>query len=136
LSGLNSTDFVRILQDEKELLSSFRSTLRLLSELKPEEEKYRGKICRDIVQPVADRVSERFRAIADSPHMKTRQAVLASATLSLIKLPLGDYLAAASTLLSKGAWPKKIKKTGTAAGISLTENEPCYMLWKLSIEKS
>lgn len=136
LSGLNSTDFARILQDEKDLLLSFRSTLKLLTELKPEEEKYRGKICRDIVQPVADRVTERFMAMADSPLMKNREAVVASATLSLIKPPLGDYLAAASTLLSKGAWPKKVGKTSTAAGIIHTGNEPCYMLWKLSIEKS
>lgn len=137
ISGLNIKDFAKILNDENDLLSSFRKELKSLTQLNNEEKKHSAEIYQDLIRPRVDKITQKFKSVSEIHKLKVSGVVLVTASLSLLSVAFGDYLAAASTMLSVGTGSAGFVKFESEyqTEIANLKSDPLYLLWKLNKSK-
>lgn len=133
ISGIDVHDFSKVIEDENDLLSGLRKELKSFTQLKPEEVKHQEEIYQDQIRPRIDNINKKFKAISNIHKLKVRGTVLATATLSLLSLSFGDYLTAASQMLSVATGSAGLVKFESEyqTEIENLRNDPLYLIWKL-----
>lgn len=138
ISGLDIKDFAQILNDENDLLYSFRKELKSLTTLKQDEKRYSSEIYQDLIRPRVDKITQKFKSVSEIHKLKVKGVVLVTASLSLLSVAFGDYLAAASTMLGVGTGSAGLVKFESEyqAEIANLKTDPLYLLWKLKNSRS
>lgn len=133
ITGLSIKDFSQVLDDENDLLSGFRKELKSLTQLKPEERKHKSEIYQDLIRPKIDKISQKFKSISNIHKLKVRGTVFATATLSLLSLSFGEYITAATQMISVATGSAGLVKFQAEyqTDIENLKSDPLYLLWKL-----
>jgi hypothetical protein len=133
ISGLSIKDFAQVLDDENDLLSSFRKELKTLTQLKKDEKKHSAEVYQDLIRPRVDKITQKFKSVSEIHKLKVSGVVLVTASLSLLSIAFADYLAAASTMLSVGTGSAGFVKFESEyqTEIANLKSDPLYLLWKL-----
>lgn len=133
ISGLDIKDFAKILDDENDLLSTFRREIKSLTQVKPGDIKYSEEIYQDLIRPRVDKITQKFKSISNIHKFKIRGIVFTTASLSLLSVAFGSYLAAATTMLSVGTGSAGLVKFESEyqSEMENLKNDPLYLLWKL-----
>lgn len=133
IAGLNVEDFTKVIEDEKDLLSGLRKELKTFTQSKPDESKIKEEIYQDLIRPRIDKISQKFKAISNIHKLKVRGTVFATAALSLLSLSFGQYLAAATQMLSVATGSAGLVKFEAEYQTDMEnlKSDPMYLLWKL-----
>jgi len=133
ISGIPAKEFVKIVEDEKDLLTSFRKEIKMLTKLSDNNKIHSDEMYQDILRPRLDTINSKFKSITQLHSFKVKGATLVTATLSLLSLTLGDYLNAASIMIGVGTGSAGLIKfeSDYHNEISNLKNDPMYLLWKL-----
>ncbi|GEM_PF-3570005 len=133
ISGINVKDFAKVIEDHSDLLSGLRKELKSFTHLKPEERKDKEEIYQELIRPRIDKISQKFKSISNIHKLKVRGTVFATATLSLLSLSFGQYLTAATQMLSVATGTAGLVKFEAEyqTDIEKLRDDPMFLLWNL-----
>lgn len=137
LTGTSASDLAKIMNDEADLLSEFRSSLRDLVRDARSKGKDAQEILLDIVGPKVGRLERRFQQIANMNRLKVGGAAVATITLALTSAATGGFVAGAAALVgSSGLLMLAKEYAGARAETQSLKDDPTYLLWKFKKQRS
>jgi hypothetical protein len=130
IDGVSLDDYVKILEDEDDIIVEFRqATKSLIEEVRSGSQDIEA-FQRDVVEPRLAKIERQFRKITDASNARTRTRTLQTAAATLVALAAGGPLAAAVPLVAGGGviadeMSKRRERTAEL------KDDPLYLLWRL-----
>lgn len=137
LSGTSISDFAKIIEDEGDILSSFRVQTKAYMKLLGSGDVTAAEFRRDTIQPKLDQISRKFNQIANMHKLKVAGATVGAVGLGLISLAQTGLAASMSQFISFGLGTVGFIKNETEyqSAIAQLKDIPEYLLWRLSKSK-
>ncbi len=137
IKGLEISEFAKILDAEQDLLGSFRVELKQLSKFSFDNSVELEQIFQDKIKPKIDKINRKFNSICQIHKFKVRGVTLATTTLSLISMAVGNYIGAIGTMITAASGSTGLIKFEEEYQTELNtlKGDPMYLLWKLSKTK-
>lgn len=134
ISGLSAKDFSLVLQDEGDLISSFRYELKKLTDIKNNNYEYSSELYQDLIRPRIDRINQKFKSISELHSFKMKGVTAFTSILSLVSLAAGDFMGAASIIVGLGTGTAGVVKfeADYHSEVNNLKNDSMYLLWRLN----
>lgn len=131
LEGISFKELNLLIDDEYDLLSSFRVELKNAVKIALQENNYLD-LKNDILRPKLDRLDRKFKSIQNLRLLKNLGVITSSLIISLVAIPMSGILAVSKFLgLSLGSAGLIMNEIDTLKGKNSLEDEPFYLLWKI-----
>lgn len=139
ISGLSAKDFSLVLQDEADLISSFRFELKKLTNIKDDNYEFSSELYQDLIRPRVDKINQKFKSVSELHSFKMKGVTAFTSILSLVSMAAGDFMGAASIIIGLGTGTAGLVKfeADYHSEINNLKNDSMYLLWRLNqIRKS
>jgi len=127
------TNLVKVLEDETDLISGFRATLKELSKRVINGENI-DDLKDDVVRPEIDKLNRKFRSITNI-HRLSIGASVAAFTISLISIqvdPQNNFQTLFNALLGSSAIGFVATEIRFQQELDRLKDNPYFLLWKIS----
>lgn len=132
LKGIDLTELTKVLNDNHDLLSSFRVNLKkLIAEAKSSNTNIE-ELKNDIIRPQVDKLSWEFKKIQDIHKLKVYGTTFTTITLGLLAYSTAGISQIISTFLGTGGLGLAIKnEVDFQQEMQKLSNHPLYLMWEL-----
>ncbi|HEY4789488.1 MAG TPA: hypothetical protein VIH57_25735 [Bacteroidales bacterium] len=130
LTGIKLTDLYKVIEDNNDCVSSFRSHIKELIQ-KHDSVKNLNEINQDLIRPDIDKLNGRFSKVAQMHKLRVYGTVVATAVVSLASLNALGINAAIFGLLGTGGLGILNSESKYNEEISLLKDNPMFLLWKI-----
>ena len=130
LDGVSFLDLSKILEDESDLLSSLRSSIKSTIEEAPESKDPRS-IAKDLIDPKIDAINRKFRSIVNTHSFRIAGASLGSVVMAYSAVATSGLSSAIATICGGGGIGLLGKEYSMyKEKINTVKEDPYYFLWK------
>lgn len=136
LKGIPITELNKVLNDNEDLISSFRKNLKLVVDEAKKNSKTLIEMKNDIVRPEVDMISKKFKRVKEIHGLKIAGTVLSTVTLGMVGYSTMGIGSIVSGFLGAGGLGMLVKQEVDYKNeIAKLEDNPFYLMWKFKNEK-
>lgn len=136
LKGIPISELNKVLNDNEDLISSFRKNLKLVVNEAKKNSKTLNEMKNDIVRPEVDMISKKFKRIKEIHGLKVAGTVLSTITLGMVGYTTMGIGSIISGFLGAGGLGLLVKEEVDYKNeIAKLEDNPFYLMWKFKNEK-
>jgi hypothetical protein len=130
LSGIKLTDLYKVVEDNSDCISTFRSHIKDLIR-NYHSIKSLKEINQDLIRPDVDKLNGRFKKVAEMHKLRVYGTLVVSATISLASLNMLGINTAIYGLLGTGGLGIINSESKYKADMSSLKDNPMFLLWKI-----
>ena len=129
-------ELVKILEDNEDVISSFRKHLKELVSQSKKDGKTIEEMKNDLVQPELDIINRKFRSVANIRKLKIGGTVLSTAALGLMTYPVAGFGPILSSILGSGGMGLLVRsQVEFLKEVDKLKDNPLYLMWKIKKKK-
>lgn len=130
LDGVNFTDLSKILEDEEDLLSGLRSSIKVATQEVSNTDDFLT-IRKDIIDPKVDALNRKFNSIVNSHFFKVTGAAVGTVALAYTAVSTVGVAASIATICGSGGLTLLGKEySDYRTKINELKDDPYYFLWR------
>lgn len=137
LQGIAIAELAKVLNDNQDLLSTFRANLKLVIDRAKDTGKNLEELHNDVLRPEIERLGRELRTVANFHRMKVAGTVFGTVSLGLCALFTNGAVQAASALATSGGGALLINHIADYyRGKEEVKRNPYYLFWEFKRRQS
>lgn len=137
LQGIPIAELAKVLNDNQDLLSTFRANLKLVIDKAKDSDKDLKELHNDVLRPEIDRLGHELKTVANIHRMKLAGTVFGTVSLGLSALLTSGAVQAASALASSGGGALLINHIADYyREKEKLKRNPYYLFWEFKRRQS
>lgn len=136
LKGIPFSELVKVLKDNEDLISSFRTHLKELVAQSKKDGKSIEEMKKDLVQPEIDKINRKFKSVSDIRKLKVGGTVFSTVVIGLMTYPVAGFGPIISSFFGTGGMGLLVKnQVDFLKEIDQLKDNPLYLMWKIKKQK-